>query len=171
MGFLIAVGVTGGIIFLIGGFRIPSWESVVPEIYFAGGFVGLIIGLTLLIFIILFWNGFEASYRVDISGIYQSIGGMSTKVHRATVLLGVLFHSSSAAGAGLLAQGGEERSITWKEARRIKVDTKKRYIYISRAFLGIYPIDMFCTEKNFEEVLTFFKTHLPKTTPFIIPSE
>lgn len=169
LGFLITAVILWVFLFVISGFSFNLDVShFAPDIYFAGGFIALIIGLTLLVFVILFWNGFDACYAVDKKGLYQSIKGASSKVHSLAIIAGILGRSPAAVGAGLTAKGGEERFISWQEARLIKVDKKEKYIYVSRAFLGIYPIDMFCSEKNFNQVLSYIQKHISNKTSLYI---
>jgi len=161
LGFLITIFILLGLLFVISGFSLQiDISRQAPGIYFAGGFIALIIFLTLLVFVLLFWRGFDVDYAVDNKGLYQTVKGTSSKVHRLAIILGVLGRSPVAIGAGLTAKSGEERFISWQEARLIKINKKKRYIFISRAFLGIYPIDMFCTESNFPEVLACIKKYI-----------
>jgi len=164
-GFLITIVVLLAFLFVISGFYLDvDISQQTPDIYFAGGFVALIIFLTLLVFVILFWRGFEMDYAVDGKGLYQTVKGTSSKVHNWAIILGTLGRSPATIGAGLTAKGGEERFISWREASTIRVDKKKKYIHVSRNFLGIYPIDMFCTDKNFSKVTAAIKKHALKKT-------
>lgn len=165
MGFLITTMVLVAFLFAINGFSLNiDIQSQTPDIYFAGGFVGLIIFFTLLTFIILFWNGFDMEYAIDSKGLYQSVKGTSSKVHAVAILIGILGRSATTTGAGLTAKGGEDRHISWREIRTIRVYTKKRYIHVSRKFLGIYPIDMFYTNKHSHSILSYIKKYAPTKT-------
>lgn len=161
-GFSITIGILTVFFFILGWTTNVSLPQPSDDMVFAGGFIGIVIFFTLFIFIILFWNGFDVEYRVDKSGLFQKVTGMSSKVHTWTILLGLLGRSRSAVGAGLLAQGGEERFISWKELKYIKVDKTRKYFYASRAFLGIYPIDMFCGT-YFTRVLNVIQKHTDTT--------
>lgn len=160
MGFLITTLVLVAFLFSINGFSINiDIQSQTPDIYFAGGFVALIIFFTLLTFIILFWNGFDVDYAVDSKGLYQSVKGTSSKIHNLAVIAGLLGRSSAAVGTGLTAKGGEDRHISWREIRTIQIRTQKRYIHVTRTFFGIYPIDMFYTNKHAHGILSYINKY------------
>lgn len=159
LGFFITFCILFAFFFVLNGFSLSfDFQSQVPDIYFAGGFVGIVIGVTLLVFVLLFWHGFAMEYAVDEKGMYQVHHGAS-KVHSAAIILGALSRSPSAIGAGLTAKGGEERFISFREAHAIVVDKKRRHIHVSRNFLRIYPIDIFCSKKDFPRILSYIQKH------------
>lgn len=162
LGFLITFFVIAFLGILFGAITKTTFSSQTPDIYFAAGFVGLVIFLTLLVFIIIFHNGFTMKYRIDEHGVHQSVTGPSAKVHKAAIILGLLSRSPSAVGAGILAKEGEQRTISWGEVKKVNVNPSKQYLRIARQFLGIYPIDMFCQKSDFDRVLDLISQHVPK---------
>jgi hypothetical protein len=142
------------VILLTGGFSTVTIESLNPGLTYAFYLLSIFVLLTIFITWLLFKNGFLYTYIVNDKGFYQISDKRQKKVNRATIVLGLLGKSTSTTGAGLLAYSGEERFISWKDAKVIKINTKKRYIYISRGRIAIGPIGMFCTPENFDKIIS-----------------
>ena len=142
------------VILLSGGFNTLSIESLNPGLTYAFYLLSIFVLLTIFISWILFKDGFLYTYIVNNKGFYQISGQRQKKVNRATIILGVLGHSATTTGAGLLSYSGEERFISWKDAKVINIDHEKKYIYISRGRIALGPIGMFCTAENFNHVVS-----------------
>ena len=137
--------------------NLNNFNSLTPDIYYAFCFFSAIIFLTLIITFIIFHDGFATTYIVNNKGIYQISGQKEKKIHRLSIIAGLLGRSAGTAGAGLLAYGGEERFIAWSDAKIINIKNKKKYVYISRGRFSIGPIGMFCTTKNFNQIVSIIK--------------
>lgn len=151
IGFLVPVLIIGLVYFLS-----ESKEYLVPDIYFALFFVLILFIITYLVLLVLFPMGFEYRCEIDNKGIRQISGKRVKEVNRAVIIGGVLGASASTTGSGLLAYSSEDRYIAWKEAKVIKLDEKKKYIYVSRGKIAIGPIGAFFPK----EKLGIIKKHL-----------
>jgi len=163
IGFLIFMGVFGmiaGLSILNGG----TFSSLTPDIYFAFGFVCLIFILTYVVMLIAFPNGFQYRCDIDNSGISQISLSPTKTMNRVAIIGGILRKSPGAVGAGLLAEAGDSRHLSWKEIKVVKINKKNRYCYFSKGRLGLFPIGFFCPEEHFDKLQTVIKEYYPNLT-------
>jgi hypothetical protein len=147
------------IILLSEGVRDIRFEQFTPDIYYAGLLFLIFIFLSLVVTFLIFKDGFNYKYIVNQKGVYQITGSREKKINRLAVIIGILGKSATTTGAGLLSYSGEERFISWKEAKVININHKKRYIHFSRGRIAIGPIGMFCTPQNFKDVTLLIENY------------
>ena len=149
---LIPMGIIGLIVFssiTSGG----TFSQLTPDIYFASGFIGLIFLLTYVVMGFLFPKGFVSKITITREGISQTSLSSTKNVSRAAIIGGIITKSPGAIGAGILAEAGDNRIISWKEIKQVTVYHQSRYMYFSRGRFSLYPIGFFCPQKYFNPVL------------------
>lgn len=130
-----------------------KFSDLTPDIYFALGFVGLIFFFTYVVMAIMFPKGFMSKIKINKGGVSQV--SLSTKnINRSAIIGGILTKSPGAVGAGLLAEAGDCREMSWKEVKVVKIDSKSKYMYFSKGKFGLFPIGFFCPEGKYKSALS-----------------
>lgn len=160
MGLLIFLSVFGlmAIMTIVNG---GKYTDLTPDIYFVLGFIGLIFFFTYVAMALLFPKGFMSRIKIDNKGITQV--ALSTKrINRAAIISGIIAKSPGTVGAGLLAEAGDYREISWREIKIVKINSKSKYMYFSRGGLGLFPVGFFCPEKKYKSVVSMVDKYYPK---------
>jgi hypothetical protein len=162
MGMVILIPFT--IIGMISVFSIINggkFSDLTPDIYFALGFISLIFVLTYIAMMIMFPNGFISIVQISEKGISQIALSSSKKISQAAIVGGILTKSAGAAGAGLLAEAGDNRTISWKEMKIVKVNSNSKYMYFSKGRMTLFPIGFFCPEKQYKKTIELISKYFP----------
>lgn len=160
VGLLIPIGLFGivAILSIVNG---GKFSDLTPDIYFASGFVGLIFLLTYVVMAIMFPKGFISKIKISKDGISQLALSSSKKISRAAIIGGILTKSPGAVGTGLLAETGDDRVISWKDMKVVRINPGSRYMYFSRGRLKLFPIGFFCPEKQYKKTVGLVAKHFP----------
>lgn len=103
---------------------------------------------------VLYRGTYRATFHLDEKRAHEQMQTdqreKSRWINRLTLILGFLSRNPTAMGAGLLAASAAERTIRWKDVRRIRVHQGHRTILL----VGPpgHRIALFCTDQNFEMV-------------------
>ena len=123
----------------------------------AFGFVGVLIVVTAIVTAIVFRNGYDAHFGVNEDGAWmtpqQKQRETNRSIHKILFGMGVLMGKPGAAETAILAEAGQDRSISWNEVKRIEP-------YPSRLAIGFHDswhcaLIIYCLPENFEAVLQF----------------
>lgn len=134
--------------------------------------LGLIIALLFLtwLFIMLVYGGrYDAEFVLDDKGALCRTQAKQARKNRVinalTVALGLLSGRPAAAGAGMLAQAGQEVFIGWNHVRKVEYRPQSRTILLRGGWTE--QIALFCTADNYEQAarLVRSKTLLEDETP------
>lgn len=161
------------VVFLIGG----ALAFMTANIYVLYMFLGIVIALIILFFIIsliLEWTtrgGLEIGGIIDSRGVAHSVGKTSRNITRGGLILGSL---ASLAGSrtGTVVMGGslislsqERSSIRWQDIRSVKIYPNEKLIVVRDAS-AINPVALYCTQDNFHQVLDIIRKQAPPGTKF-----
>ncbi len=138
-----------------------KFSDLTPDIYFALGFISMIFVLTYVVMMIMFPNGFISIIQISKKGISQIALSSSKKINRSAIILGILSRSSGTVGAGLLADAGDNRAITWKEMKIVKVNSNSKYMYFSKGKMTLFPVGFFCPEKQYKKTFELISKYFP----------
>lgn len=100
--------------------------------------------------------GFTSDYYVTPEGAGQAASKKTSSVNTGIAVAGGLLGSLSAAGGGILAKSREDDFIRWDESRSVALNRKKKTVTVTRKSL-IFPIRLYCTDENYEQVAAFIK--------------
>lgn len=137
-----------------------KFSDLTPDIYFALGFVGLIFFFTYVVMIIMFPNGFMSKIKIDDKGISQ-VSLSTKKVNRAAIIGGIIAKSPGAVGAGMLAEAGDYREVSWKEMKVARINSNSRYMYFSMGRFGLFPVGFFCPKDKYKPVISIVTKYYP----------
>ena len=123
----------------------------------AFGFVGVLIVVTMIATAIVFRNGYDAHFGVNEDGAWmtpqQRQRETNQSIHKILFGMGVLMGKPGTAGTAILAETGQDRSISWNEVKRIEP-------YPFRLAIGLHDswhcaLIIYCLPENYEAVLQF----------------
>ncbi len=103
--------------------------------------------------------GMTSDYFVNTEGAGQEASKKKSNVNTGIAVAGSILGSLSAAGGGLIEMSRENEFIRWNETRSIAFNQKKKTVTVTRKSL-IFPIRLFCTDENYEQVVTFIRKHV-----------
>ncbi len=122
-------------------------------LYLASGiFGGLMLIFILVGGVIDIFGGFRVNFILTSDGV-RSISGKGAKTAANAALIGgVLTGNLTGIAAGAAAQSEQNVSILYSEVKKIKVNSRRRYILVKGDWLQ-KPIGLYCNEDNFTGVL------------------
>lgn len=129
------------------------------------GYGLLLLGATFLLtylFLRLMYGGvYQVIFSLDEEGAHEEMQAGQRKISRwingLACFLGFLSKNPTASGAALLATSAQERSIRWKNVRRIQCHERQRTILL----VGPpgHSIALFCDAQNYETVCRYVEKH------------
>lgn len=105
--------------------------------------------------------GMASDFYVNSEGAGQGASMASSAVNTTATVGGALLGSLTAAGAGILAKSREDDFIRWDESRTVALDKKKKTVTVTRKSL-VFPIRLYCTDENYEQVAAYIRSHVDK---------
>ena len=105
--------------------------------------------------------GMASDFFVNLEGAGQEASKMTSNVNTGLAVGGTLLGSFAAAGAGILAKSRENDFIRWDETRTVALNRKKKTVTVTRKSL-VFPIRLYCTDENYEQVAAFIRQHVDK---------
>lgn len=150
---------TIGIVFLI---TLPS--IIDGHFYFNSSnsrdfkYASILLGFTFLLVVLFIFayygNKYMLSYKINdksVSTITRDEQRKSnSKINFLLVIAGLLTGNPTAAGAGFLANSGQDQTMNWKNVRKATFYPSSSTIKVSAGY-GVKSI-IFCTKDNYEEV-------------------
>ncbi|HNY89095.1 MAG TPA: zinc ribbon domain-containing protein [Methanoregulaceae archaeon] len=103
--------------------------------------------------------GMASDFFVNAEGAGQEASKKTSSVNTGIAVVGGLLGSLSAAGGGILAKSREDDFIRWDESRSVALNRKKKTVTVTRKSL-IFPIRLYCTNENYEQVVAFIKKNV-----------
>jgi hypothetical protein len=103
--------------------------------------------------------GMASDFFVNLEGAGQEASKTTSNVNTGLAVAGSLLGSLSAAGGGILAKSREDDFIRWDESRSVALNRKKKTVTVTRKSL-IFPIRLYCTDGNYEQVAAFIREHV-----------
>lgn len=103
--------------------------------------------------------GMAYDFFVNSDGAGQEASKTASKVTTAATVGGALLGSLTAAGAGMIAKSRENDMIRWDETKKVALNSKKKTVTVTRKSL-IFPIRLYCTDSNYDEVAAFIRKHV-----------
>lgn len=103
--------------------------------------------------------GMTSDFFVNLEGAGQEASKKTSNVNTGIAVAGGLLGSLSAAGGGMIVKSRENDFIRWNETRSVALNRKKKTVTVTRKSL-IFPIRLYCTEENYEQVAAFIRQHV-----------
>lgn len=132
--------------------------------FYALGLLAVLFLFTYLLIRILWGGMYDVAFVIDSKGIrcYTQRGQARKNriLNGVTVILGLLSGKPAVAGAGFLAQSGQNVLVKWNNIRKVRCDPKGLVITIKGGFAE--QIAIFCTTENYIEVETLLKSKFHK---------
>ncbi len=154
----IAIGIPFGVLIL---FLLLATKGNKDTLY-ALGLIAAVFLLTYLLIRILWGGRYEVAFILDSKGIHcYTQKGQASKnrmLNALTVILGILSGKPAVAGAGILAQSGQDILIKWHNIRKVRYHPKGLAVTVRGGFAEY--IAVFCTSENYKEVETFIKSKI-----------
>lgn len=94
-------------------------------------------------------------------GVASVSGKEADVIANAAIIGGLMTGNTQAVGTGMLARAGKNACIRYRNVKKVKVSTRRRYMLVQEGF-GEQPIGPFCTPENFEQALAILREHCPK---------
>jgi hypothetical protein len=101
-------------------------------------------------------------FYVNPEGAGQAASRGASMVNTTATVGGALLGSLTAAGAGILAKSREDDFIRWDESKAVALDKNKKTVTVTRKSL-IFPLRLYCTDENYEQVAGYIRQHVDKT--------
>jgi len=98
----------------------------------------------------------ELRYTLDAKGVCEATAGPLKYMNIVKLLL-VLSGKPTYAGIGLMAQGPKSERITWKRVEKFVPDAQANTITLRKGRTDLMVL--YCTQENYEQVLTWVQTH------------
>jgi hypothetical protein len=123
--------------------------------------LGIFAGMSLLFFfsMLILGNRYKAEFTVDEKGITYKSGLKERRINRLVLLL-MLLTKPRMSGAGFLAVSGESGRFDWKEICKITPYGGAKVIEVKNSWRTV--VRLYCTDENFEKVLSLCKEYLEK---------
>lgn len=99
----------------------------------------------------------ERRYTLDEKGVREEAAG-PLKYMNVVKLLLVLSGKPTYAGIGLMAQGAKYERVTWERVQEFVPDPQAKTITLRKGRTDL--MDLYCTEENYEQVLTWVQAHV-----------
>jgi hypothetical protein len=116
--------------------------------------IGILLFLTWLFIIIVYQGKYEVEFRLDKQGVLCRTQTGQMKKNRVinllTVVLGLLSGKPAAAGAGILAQSGQEVFIRWNRIKKVECNPQNRTILLQGGFGE--NVALFCPEERYLQI-------------------
>ncbi|WP_370575140.1 hypothetical protein [Methanomethylovorans sp.] len=123
--------------------------------------IGLLFLLTAVFTFFYYGNKYMLSYVVDEKGVRTVTRKAQRSRNRAAnimlILMGLLSRNPSAAGAGMMAAGGQDQSIRWNNVKKVTFHPKHHTIVL-RGGYGVRSI-IFCTQDTYGPVSSLIRSH------------
>ena len=122
------------------------------------GFMALVamIGVVVDLF-----GGFRVTFTMTTDGVASVAGKEADAIASAAIIGGLLTGNTQAVGTGMLARAGKNSYIRYRDVKKVKVSSWRRYILVKGGF-GEQPIGLSCTPENFERAHAILREHCPK---------
>jgi hypothetical protein len=152
----LGLGVVLGLIFWL----ITGAQEMLLMFLVIGGFLAVVFLLVMLVLHLLTGGGLSTTFFISSEGVAHKAGGTTKSLDTAATVGSVLLGSMSGTGAGLLAMSQEFNTLEWNEVRYISVYRSVRSVVFRQPYL-ISPVVLYCTEENFEHVLSMVRRYAP----------
>ena len=149
----LAVGIPFGILLVV---------LMIVKAYNGVILVAMLFLLTYLFILAVYGGKYQVGFHLSSAGIKSHTLQRQAKRNRVinwlTVILGLFTGKFSAAGAGVLAMGGQKQSIRWSSVQKVRFFDSSRTILI-RAGWG-NQLALFCTPDNYTIVRKYLLAHV-----------
>ena len=145
--------------FTVAVFKTIFFGKIPQEAWFAFGFVGLIVVLTVILTKILMPSGYRAQFRMD--GYGASVGPapsqkkLEGKLAWVLMVGGAARRNPGAVGQGILLKNQTGERIDWPEVKSIEAIPEKSTIILHGEWRP--PVPLICAPENFANVLAWVK--------------
>ena len=136
-----------------------EWDLLVLMLLLGAGLSGLML-IIMLVLQIVTGGGLETEFFISDEGIAHKAGRTTRTLDRVSTGGSAVLGSMSGTGAGLLAMSQENNVLAWDEVRYVSVYRSVRSIVFRSKYL-IGPVVLYCTDKNFLEILAMVKKYAP----------
>ena len=152
----IGIGIFLGLLFQV----ITGESMMVTMFMLIGGVLAIIFILVLFFLQITTGGGLLTTFFISSEGVAHKAGRTIRNPDRAATAGSILLGSMGGTGAGLIAMSQEFNTLRWKDVRYVSVYRSVRSVVLRSQYL-ISPVVLYCTEENFETVLTMVKKYAP----------
>lgn len=125
-----------------------------------GAFLAVVFLVVMLVLQLVTGGGLATSFFISNEGVAHKAGSTTRNLDTAATVGSVLLGSMSGTGAGLLAMSQECNTLEWNDVRYISVYRSVRSVVFRSQYL-ISPVVLYCTEENFETVLSMIRSYAP----------
>ena len=161
----VAIGIPFGVLILFLYFS-GSGQSRRYSLY-AIAMVAALLFLTWLLVMVLYGGKYEVGFVMDSRGVLcVSLPRQAKKnkaVNSAAIVLGLMSGNFTAAGAGVLAQSRQKEFTWWSKVRRVRAYRRTLTIVIISS--AMQKTALFCTQENYQEVISFLQNRLGNKVP------
>lgn len=131
--------------FTLGETVVLPWR--VPVVAFGAMFVLMCLASLVM------GNKQRAVFELSELGVVSRAGTRQRRINRFAFLAGALAGNATAAGAGALAIGGEDRAIPWEALRSVKVYPTQRVVVLKDSWHVV--LRLYCPPDNFQQMVTY----------------
>jgi hypothetical protein len=124
------------------------------------GFLAVVFLLVMFVLQLVTRGGLATTFFISNEGVACKAKRTTRSLDTATTIGSVLLGSMSGTGAGLLAMSQEFNTLEWTSVRYISIYRSVRSMVFRPPYL-VSPVVLYCTEENFELVLTMVRKYAP----------
>ncbi len=152
----LGLGLILGLVFWL----ITGAQDMLLMFIIIGAFLAVVFLLVMLVLQLVTGGGLATTFFISNEGVAHKAGSTTRSLDTAATVGSVLMGSMAGTGAGLLAMSQECNTLEWNDVRYISVYRSVRSVVFRSPYL-ISPVVLYCTEENFEAVLSMIRTYAP----------
>ncbi|MCX6649730.1 MAG: hypothetical protein NTV61_10155 [Candidatus Bathyarchaeota archaeon] len=154
-----ALGIAGG--FLLVLLLLMSGGEYLDQVFvLAGGVTGFMVVLYVLVMIVIFGNGYNATFTVGDDGISYDSGKKESGLSKGAVAVSALTGSWKSLGPALLGASQLSGEFHWNHINSVHVDEGRRVITIIDDWH--VQLRIYCTPETYATCLAIVEDHISK---------
>jgi len=151
------LGISGGFLLVL-MLVITRGEYLDQTLLLVGGVTGFILLVYLLVMVVIFGNGYDATFTVGDRGIKYSSGRRERTVSKGAVAVSLLTGSWRALGPALIGSSQLSGGFAWDSIRSVHIDEGRRVItFTDKMFV---QLRVYCTPETYAPVLAIVEDHV-----------
>ncbi len=154
-----ALGIAGGFL-LVFMLVITGGEYLDQTLLLVGGVTGFLILVYMFVMVVIFGNGYNATFTVSDDGIWYTSGRKENNLGKGAVAVSVLMGSWKSLGPAVLGASQLSGEFHWSNLRNVHVDEGRRVITIVDDWH--VQLRIYCTPETYAPCLAIVEDHVPK---------
>ncbi len=154
-----ALGIAGGFL-LIFMLVITRGEYLDQTLTLVGGVMGFLLLVYFFVMVVIFGNGYNATFKVGDNGIWYGSGKKESTLSKGAVTVSALVGSLKSLGPAVLGASQLSGEFHWNRIKSVHVNETRRVITIIDDWH--VQLRIYCTTETYTPVLAIIEDHVPK---------